>query len=110
MKHACMWLGWLALALPMVAGASVYRSWHAAAVTHWHCGSRLLPPDRAPGSEGPARAGSCDEPDKPTVTVFSRGALDPQATDALSRSARALLLRSGVRPLRVRVQYMRVTP
>lgn len=82
----------------------------AAAVTHWNCGSRLLPAERAAQPGSPGRAGGCDDPAWPTLTIFTRGARDPQAIAALEQWGRAHLEQGPTRLGGVRVVRMRVQP
>lgn len=97
-----------ALAVAVVVGQG--RQVIAAAITHWRCGSPSLPADRPAGPDGPARAGGCDDPAWPTLTVLRRGARDPQALAALTDWGRNHLRRMALGPIHLRVQYGQVVP
>jgi len=80
----------------------------AAAVTHWHCGSRRLPAERPARPGRPGRIGDCDDPAFPTLAIIARGAGDTQAIAALERWGRLHL--QPLRPRGVSLDYVRVTP
>lgn len=82
----------------------------AAAVTHWHCGSSRLPAERPASPGKPERVGGCDDPAYPTLTIFTRGARDPQAIAALERWGRMHLQHAALPPHGMWVSYMRVVP